>query len=153
MAGFLELQNAANLLDKLRHDMKLLEESPLDTYRAFNFFVTAEHLADWQFPGRVNDRNRKQLRRNSILLQICSHLANGMKHFHAEAKHHDTVSGATKNEGVFGSVYGNLFGAVFGREITIELDGDAKEQFGEKINAVELANKVLLFWEQQIEGQ
>ena len=150
MDGFLELRDAADLLEKLRHDMRLLDEDPVDTYRAFNFFVTAEHLADWLHPGHVNYAARKELRSDSPLLQLCSHLANGMKHFRAEAKHHKSVSGATKSAGVFGNVYGDVYGNVYGREITIQLDGDAKQQYGDKINVVVLARHVLEYWEQAV---
>lgn len=150
MEGFLELQAAPDLLEKLRHDMRLLEEEPIDTYRAFNFFVTAEHLPDWLLPGRSNDAARQSLRSGTPLLQLCSHLASGIKHFRAEAKHHKSVSGATKNEGVFGNVYGTVFGNVFGREIAIQLEGDARLQYGDEINVVVLARHVLQYWEQAV---
>lgn len=67
-----------------------------------------------------------------------------------EAKHHDSVSGASKNEGIFGDIFGNIFGSVFGRTVVIQLSGAAKQQFGDEINVVELAKKVVDFWEQQL---
>ncbi len=73
-----------------------------------------------------------------------------MKHFRAEAQHHETVSGASKNEGVYGNVFDDVYGNVFGREITIQLDGDARQQYGDDINIVALAKDVLQYWEQQV---
>lgn len=151
MEGFLELKGPIDLLEKLRHDMRLLEKDPMDTYLAFNFFVTAEHLADWLYPGFANSAALKQFRKGSLLLQMCSHLANGIKHFRAEAKHHKSVSGATKRLGAFGNAFGNVYGSVFGRGISIQLDGDAKQQYGEEINAVVLARHVLNFWELKLQ--
>ena len=150
MDGFLELQSADHLLEKLRYDLALLEEEPMDTYRAFNFFVTAEHMADWHLPGRSNDTPRKDLRKNNTILQICSHLANGMKHFRAENKHHKSVSGALKNKGVYGNSYPNVYPNAHPSKILIELDGDAKSAYGASINAVDLARLTLQFWEAEI---
>lgn len=150
MNGFLELQTAHDLLEKLKYDMILLEQDPVDSYRAFSFFVTAEHLADWLLPGRANDAERRSLRRNSPILETCSHLANGIKHFRTEAKHHNSVSGAQKKGGVFGDVYGNVYGSVYGRGIFIQLEGKAQEQFGNEIDAVELARHILEYWTERI---
>ena len=147
MDGFLELQSAEHLLVKLRHDFALLEERPMDTYRAFNFFVTAEHMADWKFPGRSNDTPRKQIRKHNILLQICSHLANGLKHFRAEAKHHQSVTGAVKSSGVYGNAYPDTYLDVHPRGIIIRLEGDAEDTYGDSMYAVDLARKTLQFWE------
>ena len=147
MDGFLELQSADDLLVKLRHDFTLLEERPMDTYRAFNFFVTAEHMADWKFPGRSNDTPRKQMRKRKTLLQICSHLANGLKHFRAEAKQHQSVAGARKSSGVFGNAYPNTFLNAHPRGIIIKLEGAAEDTYGDSMYAVDLARKTLQFWE------
>ena len=150
MDGFLELQSADDLLEKLRYDFALLKEEPMDTYRAFNFFVTAEHMADWQFPGRSNDASRKDLRKNNTILQICSHLANGMKHFRAEAKHHESVSGALKNKGIFANSLPNVLPNAHPSKILIELDCDARNAYGDSISVVDLASLTLQFWEAEI---
>ncbi len=73
-----------------------------------------------------------------------------MKHFRAEAKHHTTVSGATKIEGVYENVHGDVYGNVFGREITIQLDGEARQLYGNEISVVVLAKDLLQYWEEQV---
>ena len=153
MDGFLELQSANDLMAKLRHDFTLLERQPMDTYLAFNFFVTAEHMADWQLPGQSNRTSRADLRKSNTLLQLCSHLANGMKHFRAEAKHHTSVRGALKNRGVYGNSYPNTYQNAHPREILIQLDGDAREAYGDSINVVDLARETLEFWEAVLDGE
>ena len=46
--GVFSLTSAAHLRDKLRHDFEALKADPFNPYLGFNFFVTAEHLLDWQ---------------------------------------------------------------------------------------------------------
>ena len=43
LRGTFELKTAYELLQKLRHDLEAFRRKPTSTYRAFNFFVTAEH--------------------------------------------------------------------------------------------------------------
>lgn len=106
MEGIFELTTPNDLLKKLRYEYEHFRLEPLNTYTAFNFFVTAEHLLDWQYPGRANRSQRKQVRANSVILQICSHIANGAKHFQVEDKHHKSVS----DTGQTGTLYsGALF--------------------------------------------
>lgn len=83
--GFFNLQTPQDLLQKLRHDFGRLKESPLDSYAAFDFLVTAYHMLEWRYPGKSNNAKRRQMERDgkSKLLWVCSHLANGSKHFQA----------------------------------------------------------------------
>jgi hypothetical protein len=92
--GFGELQTPGDLVRKLEHDLDRLKNSPQDQYAAFDFFVTAEHIVDWLHP---TDRTaREAMRSSSPLLRITSHIANGVKHFEAKAKHHRSVSDIEK---------------------------------------------------------
>ncbi len=43
------------LLRKLEHDYARVQRNPRDTYAAFDFFVTAEHMVDWVSPEVGND--------------------------------------------------------------------------------------------------
>ena len=89
--GFFELQKPADLLDKLRHDYKRLQSVPTDTYAAYDFFVTGYHMLDWLYP---NDKKRQgQEEKASVPIQVCSHIANGVKHFRATAKKHQSIAG------------------------------------------------------------
>lgn len=98
--GFAELQEPSDLLKKLKHDLKLVQAEPGDQYAAFNFFVTAEHLVDWCYPDKsdseINRIKRTDLRDSDRVLQITSHIANGIKHFHATARRHKSVSDVKK---------------------------------------------------------
>ena len=93
--GFAELRDPRDLVQKLEYDLDRIRKSPKDQYAAFDFFVTAEHIVDWIHP---NDRKeREAVRSSSSLLRITSHLANGVKHFEAKAKHHKSVSDVEKS--------------------------------------------------------
>jgi len=152
MQGLFELQTPKDLLKKLQSDYERLKADQADTYAAFDFFVTAEHLLDWIYPGDANKQKRTQRRQNEILLQICSHIASGAKHLKVEAKHHQSVSdterqatgGAMFGGGAFGATY---FGGGPTETLVIELDGQAATDLGQTISALDLATKILKFWE------
>ena len=155
MKGIFELNTPKDLLEKLRFDLHQLEKDPTNTYLAFNFFVTAEHMKDWLYPGKANKAGRESLENSSILLQVCSHVANGAKHFQVEAKHHSSVAATDKAGGYWGSRYwaSNYWPRRYfakGR-LTITLQGDAEQQLGSSIGALELAHRVIEFWEQRPE--
>ena len=95
MEGFFDLQTLEHLLHKLEWEYTRWQDDPLNTYRAWNFFVTAEHLPDWI--ARTGPRLPKGFSINDFkqekpLLRICSHLANGGKHFRARDEHTSVVS-------------------------------------------------------------
>jgi hypothetical protein len=151
MKGIFELKSAADLIKKLRYEYDQLESDPDNPYIAFNFFVTAEHIPDWLFPKKANKDKREQLRNNSLLLQICSHIANGAKHFEVEASHHKSVSGLRRLGGYFPKGYWpkNYFPRGYFPEsrLVIQLEGDAKAKFGDSINVLGFASKLLDYWE------
>lgn len=99
MKGLFELQTPADLLRKLRSDFEELKKQPRNSYLAFNFFVTAEHMKDWLFPGYSKEGARKTLQNSSQVLLVCSHVANGAKHFVAESRHHKSVTDRRRRGG------------------------------------------------------
>lgn len=149
--GFFEIKTAQDLLGKLKREYAQLDKSPLNQDIAFNFFITAEHMSDWLYPGKTTEQISKRtiLRRSNILLQVCSHIANGSKHFKAEEKHHKSVSRTSLVEGIFDPcIFDNK---IFdGGCLMIYLDGDAATELSPSIDAVELARRVLEFWENYI---
>jgi hypothetical protein len=149
--GIFELTSAPDLLKKLRYEFDLLKREPRNSYVAFNFFVTAEHLPDWLYPGKTNREKRTQVRKTSVLLQICSHIANGAKHFEVEDKHHQSVSDTRRTGGMFsaGMFKPQAFaGQVFSKGgLFVHLKGNAEQQFGERISVLELAERVHDFWD------
>lgn len=147
--GLFALKTSEDLLEKLRREYERLNQSPIDSDIAFNFFVTAEHLIDWVYHGQINKNKRTNLRDNDVLLQVCSHIANGSKHFVAESKHHKTVSDTSIMDGAFQS---NAFqtDAFQVPCLLIQLEGEAQKKFGRSIEVLTLANQVLKYWESYI---
>ena len=150
MKGVFTLTTPADLVRKLRLDYSTLEQDPNNPYLAFNFFVTAEHLLDWIYPGYENKAKREAEREAEVLLQICSHLASGAKHFVAEAKHHTSVSGTVQRVG--NPLQSRLLnspllhgGGIPG--LCVNLEGKAKDALGSSIQVARLAVLTLKFWE------
>lgn len=155
MKGIFELKNASELLEKLKRDFVKLEDSPLDSDAAYNFFVTAGHMLDWLYPDSGdagNRKKRKDIYEGEPLLQVCAHIANGAKHFEPTR---DTAVSDTKKEGDWGAPFNDptWFNSKWGFQgrFIIYLDGAAKERFGETISVLKLAQSVMEYWEQHPE--
>lgn len=149
MKGIFKLNDVSDLLIKLRSEFELLKKEPVNAYTAWNFFVTAEHLLDWLYPGLAGREQRERERKDEVLLQICSHIATGAKHFIPEAKHHQSVAD-TGSTGYFptGWFAKNYFPDGYNPGVLyVRLEGDARGKLGKHISVVELADKVLAYWE------
>ena len=147
--GVFELRTPKDLLEKLRFDLKRLEADPLDQYAAFDFFVTAAHVPDWIAPGmdqRSKDQ-RAEIRSRHVLLQVCDHIASGSKHFEAVAKHHKSVARTETHHGGFSRAFSRAFDV---SELTIHLQGDAAAEFGESVDALDIARLILAYWEGEL---
>lgn len=147
--GLFRLQSPADLLGKLRNDYKRIRQSPLDEYAAYDFFVTAEHMADWIYPGYSNKPKREALKQNDIILQITSHIANGSKHFITEASHHASVKDTLFEDGAFqaNAFQANAFDVP---RLIVALDGDAVKKLGSFIEVSSLAAQILEYWEKNV---
>ncbi len=147
--GLFSLQNVSDLLQKLEFDFGRLQRSPVDTYAAFDFFVTAEHMLDWQHPGDAHKKRRTQERRKEVLLQICSQIASGAKHFKAESPQHQSVKSSREENGGFdrNAFQNNVFDV--GR-LVIELEGDAAAVLGSPVAVPALAAKILNLWRNRL---
>jgi hypothetical protein len=90
---FFDMRIPEHLLRKLEWEYAQWQGDPLNTYRAWNFFVTAEHLPDWLVSAghRLPQDSPYKFKRKKALLRICSHLANGGKHF-TPGDHHRSVA-------------------------------------------------------------
>jgi len=152
--GFFELKTPEDLLKKLRYDLQQMELHPFDTYLAFNFFVTAEALPDWCFPGKPNSDNRKKMRNTNVYTKITSDLASGAKHFSQLADFHDSVDQTVVSAGWFprGSFpIGAFPPAYMGNGALFVYLKDPLSDDGEKVvSALDLARNVLDFWETEI---
>ncbi|HMH54204.1 MAG TPA: hypothetical protein VK548_28480 [Candidatus Acidoferrum sp.] len=151
--GFFELRTPADLLEKLRHDFSRIRQNCLDSYAAFDFFVTAEHLLDWKYPDDEEPANRemkKHLRGDEPLLRVTSHLANGAKHFKATAARHKSVGGTHNHTGDF--VLDDFDPFDFDTDsLVVELTGDDAIVLGPEITVHDLAGRVLAYWETNLE--
>lgn len=150
--GFFQLQTATDLLQKLESDYQRVQAEPRNPYAAFDFFVTAEHLIDWLYPGDTptDAAKRNQERKGSALLRTCSHLANGSKHFQATAKRHQSVVEAhDRPPAVFGEAAFGLshFGDGTGG-LEIQLEAQEAQDLGVPgyIDALNLATRVRDYW-------
>ena len=156
MQGTFGLKGPLDLLGKLRRDLEQLKSNPTSSDLAMNFFVTAEHMKDWLYPGRANQKNRERLEDSSLLLQVCSHIANGAKHFQVEAKHHSSVSGTVKAGGFWGAGFwaSRFWSSSFWSQgsLLVHLKGEAARLFGEKVSAIDLAEQLIAFWEARLQA-
>ena len=110
--GFFDMWTPGDLLQKLIHDFDRLKADPLSTYAAFDFFVTADHMLDWELPESVPGAKEEKstLRKTNRLLAVCSHLGNGAKHFELSNPSHKSVRASELHEGAFqASAFANAF--------------------------------------------
>lgn len=146
MRGLFQLTTPGDLLAKLRHDYQRLLENPKNPYTAFDFFVTAEHMLDWIYPGAAGKNARTAERNSHTILQIVSHLATGAKHMVPEHPRHASVQHADVGPIPYGTGrYGQ--GPYGGDALMIELEGDAEATFAKSITATQLAAEVLAYWQ------
>ena len=144
--GFFDLQEPADLLTKLEYDYnRLLSSSNKRVYAAFDFFITGYHMLDWVYPGDENINKRKSEENKYILLQVCSHIANGVKHFQATRPQHNSISHADHMDSSFQLDASQTDS--FQTGYFVELTGDAAKCLGTQITCEALAEKVLEFWQ------
>jgi hypothetical protein len=141
--GFIELKSVSDYWKKLLFDYTELKKRDNDTYIAFNFFVTAYHLLDWVFEGNYSDE-RTELNKEPIL-KICSHIANGIKHF--EPKRHNSVK-KIKKKGLYEE--GFYEEGFYENPIIIYIDDDFISDIGNSIRISDLAQMVIEFWEKEL---
>ena len=140
--GFAELRAPRDLVKKLEYDLARVVKSPQDQYAAFDFFVTAEHIVDWIHPHSRNQREK--IRSTLSILKITSHLANGVKHFEATAKHHQSVKAVEKTRYV---ETGYVEEGYFEDHLIVHLTEEEKSSFDQSsIKVSDLAKQVYNYW-------
>jgi hypothetical protein len=134
--------------------MERLRKDPNDTYAAFDFFVTAEHIVDWLLPDRPGTSQsaaRKAKRESSDLLRVTSHLANGAKHFQALARHHDSVADVKEQHGGFDS---RAFSPRAFSPAAFKMSGlNVHLEDGRILHVLTLAEDVLSYWNAELQRQ
>lgn len=129
---FFELKTAKDLIEKAIADFEELKKYPGDSYKAFNFFVTVEHIADW-----LKVKNK---RGEIPILRIVSHLANGGKHFELSTEWHKSIKATGQDrvyeEGVFEE-------NVFFEPLVVYLEDSEAEKLKSEVKDLELEeNKI-----------
>lgn len=150
--GFLDLRTHTDLFKKLEWEFKTLSDHPTSSYLAFNFFVTAWHLLEWEHPDPEGREVRKLRRDQTPLLKICEHLAVGAKHFAPSSAKHQSVSGS-KRSGSWGRSWGGSWGESWGEKLIVLLDGEAANQYGPSISVPDLAQHVMHYWSNHFSTQ
>lgn len=148
MTGIFDLKSPADLLAKLRRELERLRAAPNDVDHAYNFFVTAEHMLDWMYPGSAGKQRRATERRKLPLLQLVSHIASGAKHFDHLGPHHQSVA----STGLVAQHPSPMMQRIFPSELSIVAVGAAGESLGgSRITALALAEQVYAYWQLAIQ--
>lgn len=151
MKGVFGLNTAEDLYRKLQADQARVLADPTDAFAAYDFVVTAWHLCDWRFAGKLGPA-RSDFCNRHIAVRVCEHLATGAKHFSPGNKHSSvssTDTGGVWAKGVWGNVWAS---GVWAEWIEIELDGDARTTLGDRISIKKLAELVMRAWAEEMGG-
>jgi len=142
MHGAFDLQTPQDWLQRLERELQRFRTTPNDRDAAINFFVAAESMLDWKNPGDHKASTRKTIRDSEPLLRVVWDLASLSKHLQVRPNH-DSVDAS----GVFGEFFGgSFFGGRFFGTLSVKLKGPAAAQFGPSISALELAERVMVYW-------
>ena len=142
--GTFDLKSPRHLLDKAKHDLARLRKDPINTYAAFDLFVTLRHIPHWMFPG--DDAKAHAMIEAHAELRVCRHIADGAKHFVLRAKHHRQVLRTEKTASAWGNAWGKSWGSSWGENaLVIELDlaDPGAASLGTHITALELGEKAV----------
>jgi hypothetical protein len=151
MPGLFDLETPRDLLAKLERELIRLRKEPVNVDHAFNFFTTAEHILDWLHPGQGGQPHTKReaIKLNEALLSTVSHIANGAKHFDRLNPKHKSISKTARQKGAWAKAWvitSWVKGAWAEPTLQITLSGDAALKFGNTITALDLAEKVYVYW-------
>jgi hypothetical protein len=148
--GFFDLTTPAHLLLKLEREYLRWQQDLLNTNLAWNFFVTAEHLPDWlarTAPRALRGLRIEAFKQSGQLTRICSHLANGGKHF--RPTQHTSVAAMRRQEGWVKPGWVKP-GWVKGSSLMVDLTPEEQETLqcpSESVEASLLAIWLLTFWQ------
>jgi hypothetical protein len=153
--GIFSLKTPHQLFEKLKRDYAHVRSSPDDSDGWFNFFVTADHLADW-FCG--DEAAAKKMQQSNALLRIVHRLS-------INAKHHEQKSakpGTVRLSPVEYTHEARVFSldqnqsppqpVEAGKAFWLELSPTEASEFGsEFVSAQKIALGVVEFWAKQLD--
>jgi hypothetical protein len=125
MGQFFRLKTAQLLFEKLTRDLACLESWQNDADMAFNFFVTADAILEWLYPGPAGRQQREDLRNDPVLDVVW-----------------DVASGATPLEVKRGDAPPQAV-------LSVDLTGRAAQKYGARVSAIDLARLVHAYWKTQ----
>ncbi len=126
-----------------------MEENPADSDACFNFFVTAEHMPEWYLEGKTAEA--AAMRKESKLLALCSHLANGAKHFEVDPLKHMIVTGTAEVKAPTHLPQQTQMVLTFEVIMSPET-AKALNRTVERITVVDFADLILEYWRPKISG-
>jgi len=136
MHGLFSLRTPQDLLGKLESDFGRFEGAQTTSveaqYAAFDFFVTALHMADWVATAAGDPASSHRDYPDGALVDD---LGNGAKHFRVDARRHTTVSD-TGSVGYFDPAFFDPTYFEVAR-LVIELED------GSTVDALDVARRVL----------
>jgi hypothetical protein len=155
--GIFGLTDPRDLLDKLTYDLKRLkadEGQQAMLYTAYDFFVTAYSLVDWEKEQPHMTPAQKDALYAPMIIKICSDIANGSKHFRRDKqsgrrdKQPKTTVKTHSASPVFDSVVfdSNDFDAAWSAWVELSLSEAQAVGVPECCPVVELAEKALEYW-------
>ena len=149
--GMFWMQKPGALYNKMVHEGNAIAANPLDSHACFNFFVTAEHMPEWLYPGDQNKKKREDLKKEP-LLRICSQIANGGKHFTTDDERHNSIASTAVSEMVWINPR-KPASSPRAVEFVINLNPDEAAALGfTTMNVRELVRRILDFWEPLAKG-
>lgn len=145
--GFISLKTVSDYWNKVLFDYNLLKQNPLNVYLAFNFFVTSYHLVDWVFEGKTSKGcSERKLFEESSLVRINYHICNGAKHFEPKKNNKNNSVKEIEDTGYADNDYCSE--KYFENDILIYLEEEFVSEFGNSIEIIDLADKIVSFWKE-----
>ncbi len=156
-SGVFQMKTVGQLFEKLRRDLAHVKAHPDDSAGWFNFFVTADHLPEWELG---NEDDAKDFIAQYALLRICRHLSNNAKHFRARQK--KLKDGTLVLSPVASTHEATTAQMHFGPgptappqprpEFFLQLSDDEGRQIGKgELSALDLAEMLVAFWSKRLQ--
>ena len=128
-----------------------MQADPSDIFVAFDYFVTAYHLADWVNPD--SKAARREFEAKEPRLVIVGQIANGAKHF--EARAWDEVAELSTRDGYWGRGYFSL--RYWSRRyrprpriVIVLTDAEAARLGQPELEILDTAKRITAFWRREL---
>lgn len=146
--GFFDLKGPEDILKKLRRELDRLKKYPGDVDAAQGFFISAAHLPEW-IRGKKYKRQLIQPDYANPMPRICDELANIGKHSMTDSPQ------LIKNTEYYSYCERGYVEPGYSKEsLIVQLTEKGKEALflnDYRVDVVYLANKVLEFWEGELQ--